>query len=150
MKQPFDSLKLRILSFINKAGALLMGAKEPKEVVGRNAFDFIQKNYQDDLKSIVEKVKREKVVIGPSQYKIVSSDNKIIDVETIFIPITYEGETASLFMSRNITERKKTEEALRKANTLSIAGNLAAGVAHEVRNPLTVIQGFIQLLKQQH
>ncbi|MED0988185.1 ATP-binding protein [Bacillus paramycoides] len=48
---------------------------------------------------------------------------------------------------RDITERKKTEELLNKSDTLAAIGQLAAGVAHEVRNPLTVIKGFIQLFQ---
>lgn len=38
----------------------------------------------------------------------------------------------------------QAEEALRKSEKLAVAGQLAAGVAHEVRNPLTVIKGAIQ------
>ncbi|MED1411081.1 ATP-binding protein [Bacillus paramycoides] len=48
---------------------------------------------------------------------------------------------------RDITERQKTEELLNKSDTLAAIGQLAAGVAHEVRNPLTVIKGFIQLFQ---
>ncbi|WP_141558067.1 PAS domain-containing protein, partial [Bacillus cereus] len=50
-----------------------------------------------------------------------------------------------MIIVRDITERKKTEELLNKSDTLAAIGQLAAGVAHEVRNPLTVIKGFIQL-----
>jgi two-component system, sporulation sensor kinase E len=47
---------------------------------------------------------------------------------------------------RDITQFKKSEELLRQSEKLSVVGQLAAGVAHEVRNPLTTIRGFVQLL----
>lgn len=50
-------------------------------------------------------------------------------------------------MLRDVTERKELEERLRKSDTLHVVGELAAGIAHEIRNPMTALKGFIQLLK---
>jgi PAS domain S-box-containing protein len=47
----------------------------------------------------------------------------------------------------DVTERKQTEAILRKSDRLSIVSQMAAGVAHEIRNPLTSIKGFVQLMK---
>lgn len=53
-------------------------------------------------------------------------------------------------VARDITERKQTEELLRNSDKLSIIGQLAAGIAHEIRNPLTSLRGFLQLLQEQY
>lgn len=45
-------------------------------------------------------------------------------------------------------ERTQMKESILRAEKLNILGELAASVAHEVRNPLTVVKGFLQLMKQ--
>ncbi len=49
-------------------------------------------------------------------------------------------------ITRDITDRMKMEQQLLIASKLASIGELAAGVAHEINNPLTAITGFAQLL----
>lgn len=63
-------------------------------------------------------------------------------------PIKRDGKVVEVIASCvDITERKKTEELLLKSEKLAVAGQLAAGLAHEVRNPLTTVRGMVQLLQ---
>jgi PAS domain S-box-containing protein len=50
-------------------------------------------------------------------------------------------------MVRDITEQKQAQEVLIRTEKLSIAGELAASIAHEIRNPITTVKGFLQLLQ---
>jgi PAS domain S-box-containing protein len=52
-----------------------------------------------------------------------------------------------LIVLRDVTEAIQTKELLRQTDKLSAIGQMAAGIAHEIRNPLTALRGFIQLLQ---
>ena len=60
-----------------------------------------------------------------------------------------EGKTAgALAIFQDITEIKALEEKLRQADRLAALGTLSAGLAHEIKNPLSAIKTFVQLLPQ--
>lgn len=71
-------------------------------------------------------------------------------LDTTIIPfVNTNGERYKhISIQYDITEKRNTEDTLRKTEKLAIIGELAAGIAHEVRNPLTTIRGFVQLLNE--
>jgi two-component system nitrogen regulation sensor histidine kinase GlnL len=58
---------------------------------------------------------------------------------------TFEGV---ILLARDIRHRKELEEDLKRADRLALMGTLAAGLAHEIRNPLGGIKGAAQLLRR--
>jgi two-component system sporulation sensor kinase A len=70
----------------------------------------------------------------------------LLHTEVVETATTMAGKPAVQVIIRDISERKKNEELLINSEKLYVAGQLAAGIAHEIRNPLTSLKGFLQLL----
>ena len=60
----------------------------------------------------------------------------------------YGAFLGSILVLRDVKHRKELEEDLKRADRLAMVGTLAAGLAHEIRNPLGGIKGAAQLLKR--
>lgn len=58
------------------------------------------------------------------------------------------GDVCRLAVFRDVTNQRQMELRVRDADKLSILASLAAGIAHEIRNPLTTAKGFLQLFAE--
>ncbi|WP_239557725.1 PAS domain S-box protein [Neobacillus cucumis] len=66
-------------------------------------------------------------------------------LSTEFIDI--QGEACSLILVNDITERENLEKEMLRLDRLNLIGEMAAGIAHEIRNPMTTVHGFLQMWK---
>jgi len=67
---------------------------------------------------------------------------------TLIPIIVNEMVTGVYGIAKDITHQKRNEELMLKSERMYIIGQLAAAVAHEIRNPLTSIKGFVQLMNE--
>ncbi|MGH9880227.1 MAG: two-component system sensor histidine kinase NtrB, partial [Pyrinomonadaceae bacterium] len=112
---------------------------------GRLFIEFIADDCRD---TVLENLRRS--LAGEetqAEVRAVRTDASIRDVEVHTSPLWRSGEVAgALAFVRDVTERKRAQEMLVQSDKLRAVGELAAGVAHNLNNSLTVIQGRAQLL----
>jgi two-component system sensor histidine kinase PilS (NtrC family) len=98
---------------------------------------FSQENSYDQIS------KRKEVIITGEK------NNKInLGCSTSPLKDKNAKQIGNIIFFQNLTEIKRMEENLEKSKTLALIGEMAAGLAHEMRNPLASITGSIQLLQQ--
>ena len=122
-------------------------------ITGYSQSDFINKEPStlllEEFRSIMHTgiEQTRKGLTTRNDIRIKTKDGTTLDVHATLFPMRINGHVMGTFIyGRDVTKIKETERMLLKAEKLSVIGELAAGIAHEIRNPLTSVRGFVQLL----
>jgi PAS domain S-box-containing protein len=62
--------------------------------------------------------------------------------------IIWKGEKCVLGVGNDITELRRYQKEIERLDRLNLVGEMSAGISHEIRNPMTTVRGFLQLLKE--
>jgi two-component system sensor histidine kinase AtoS len=76
----------------------------------------------------------------------VGGRRRTLILNTSFLRDTREAPIGTLLVFNDVTEMKEMEAHIRQTDRLAALGTLSAGLAHEIRNPLSAIKTFVQLL----
>lgn len=81
-----------------------------------------------------------------------AKDQSTLWLDSTIVPFMDEHGKPYQYVTiqQDITARKQAEDLLQRTEKLSVIGELAAGVAHEIRNPMTVIKGFVQIMEDHY
>jgi PAS domain S-box-containing protein len=99
--------------FVNPAGARLLGAQNPDELVGKPIEDIIHPDYREVVRERIQRSLATGQPAPPLTEKFIRLDGTVIDVEVTAVPIIWEGRPAMQVVFRDITERKRMEEQLK-------------------------------------
>jgi two-component system, sporulation sensor kinase E len=134
------------LTNLNPQFDVITGFKR-EDMIGKNVKQLLPKKYKRYIPKFISTVVEE---IKPVMYEvnIPHANGNRITLQCTSLPIIINGNIAGIIgYGSDVTTLRETEERLRRTEKLSIVGELSASVAHEIRNPLTSLKGFVQLLQ---
>src|SRR5690625_2940842 len=114
------------------------------EVVGKEWTECLPDEPTEEIKNHFE-LKQDKLHIP--NIRIRSNQGKIYSFKGIVDRIKLKEEYFSICKLRNATYMNELKQVLLDSEKLILAGQLSAGLVHEIRNPLTSLKGFLQLVQ---
>jgi two-component system, cell cycle sensor histidine kinase and response regulator CckA len=120
---------------------------ERQEMIGRTAAELFLWEKPDLADQWVESLISEKPV-RDQEAKIRTKTGALHEVLVSVSPVVLADEPHMLLLAQDVAERILLERQLRQAQKMEAVGQLAAGVAHDFNNILTVIQGHVGLVQQ--
>ena len=98
--------------FTNEAGASLLGASGPDEIIGRPTLDFVHPDFRQVATDRIRQTSLGGAPPQSTEIQMLRMDGRPIDAEMLAAPISYQGRPARLLLARDISVRKRAEQAL--------------------------------------
>lgn len=136
-----------IMEYVSPSVQKIMGT-EPESLLGLSIFEFV---HPDDLERVLKSFRRfiKEQAPGRVDFRFRHADGHYIWLDSVGnLLFNKEGKiTGAIINTRDITQKKYLEKEVARLDQLNLVGEMAAGIAHEIRNPMTTARGFLQLLK---
>lgn len=147
-----DPVAIRIgdtFAYVNSAWARVLGYDSPAELMGRPVVESVHPDDRAKLAERMQGTHRAGESAG-RELRLLSKDGSAVFLEVPnSIALLYRGQQATLVVAHDFREQRRLEAALALGERLATVGTLAAGVGHEINNPLQYVSMNLELLRSE-
>jgi PAS domain S-box-containing protein len=137
-----------IVLYANPPFVVLLGLDAPSQIVGRPVLDFVHPDEREKARLRMRDVVA-RGHVGPGESRLARADGTVVHVATDGVILDFDGVPSTVLFARDIGERRAILARLAVADRLLSVGTLAAGVAHEINNPLAYVTMNLSVLDQE-
>ena len=130
--------------YVNPKTVEYLGYRAPEDLIGHSVLDIV---HPDD-RSVVAARMRSGAAGAPLEERFLRVDGAIVVAEVVGLPIEFEGAPALLAVARDVTQTKVLRARMMQLDRAIAVGTLAAGVAHEINNPLAFVTANLEFVAQ--
>lgn len=116
-----------------------------KETLGHTLLELNALTNQEDYRQMLKVLQNNGSIVN-EELSYITRSGELRDVLISAEIVELDGKNVILASLNDITERKKIEEEMARLDRLNLIGQMAAGIGHEIRNPMTTIRGTLQIL----
>ena len=134
--------------YVNPAMVRRLGYESEADLVGQPVSMTV---HPDDREVVAERIRTMMVtseLAPPKETHLLCRDGSTVHAEVAAMPLEYEGQPATVVIGRDLTERRQLTAKLMEMDRMIAIGTLAAGVGHEINNPLSYVIGNLDLLAE--
>jgi PAS domain S-box-containing protein len=136
----------RRLVYANPAYASLLGYDTPQEMLGRSVDAFVHPDDRHILERRRTRMAEARGTLPPQEYRMLRKDGAVVHAEIVSMIIDYDEAPHIIAFGRDLTDRKQMQARLLLSDRMVSVGTLAAGVAHEINNPLAYVMTNLDLV----
>ncbi|MEO8554450.1 MAG: PAS domain S-box protein, partial [Kofleriaceae bacterium] len=133
--------------YVNPAAVRGLRYATASQLVGKPVLDFVHPDDHEAIKARMVQTAREGRA-PPAESRMVRSDGTIAFVEAQAVILDFDGQPANVVIAHEVTERRELFARFATADRMLSMGTLAAGVAHEINNPLSYLISNLELLSR--
>ncbi|MFL5349653.1 MAG: PAS domain S-box protein [Hyalangium sp.] len=132
------------LLYVNPSALSFLGLSA-SEVVGTSVLDHVHPEDRELATGLVD-VAPDQLRPGTSELRFQRRSGRVMTAEVSRLSLVFHGEQATVVSARDLTDRKQMQSRLVLSDRLAAMGTLAAGVAHEINQPLTFVISNLSFL----